>query len=184
MPSTTRLSPAILTDLTAFIPDTANAWIEGGLIKPNSWGVEILTLPMEIGSSWSAGDHYIFSRTKPNTAHPGTWYVENAKGKNLISVVTGMDSHEAVRLYQGLVSRIVGAFPWGGAIIDPVYGLIIGTSGFKEDEDILFSRAIRNRIVMLMDREGDLFIMDARRRGEQEGEAEADRFTRPVEQTA
>lgn len=178
-----RLSPAVIADLNDFIPDTAKAWIQGGRVKPNSWGVEVLALPMSLGSGWAGAnyDRYVFSRTKPEGTHPGTWYVENAGGKNKICIFTGIDSHEAVRLYQGLVGRIHGAFPWGGAIIDLVYGIIIGTSGFKEDEDILFSRTIRNRTVMQMDREGELVIMDARRRGDQEGEAAADRFTRPIQ---
>jgi hypothetical protein len=69
-----------------------------------------------------------------------------------------------------------GAFPWGGAVIDPAYGVIVGTSGFSEDEDIAFSRAVCSYVAMLLDREGTAAMMAAREREHGEDAATA-RFT-------
>lgn len=177
-----RLGPDILADLNAFIPLTATAWMDGDAIKLNSYGVVILVAPLP-GSDFTNAVMHEFGESMPNATYnePGLphnmeWYIENAQGKNLVSRHTGRDSHEAVRLYQGAVRYLRGAFPWGGAVIDTAYGLIVGTSGFKEDEDILVSRTVRNRIVMLLDREGDANLEAARDRGDKEGEDGADRF--------
>jgi hypothetical protein len=174
-----RLSDAIVNDLEAFIAQTAEYWMMANLIRCNSYGVEIYVAECpnstDFGDTDSAG--LLFGETLPNAKHGVDWYQENAHRKNLISAETGLDSHEAVRLWQGLLVQLEGGYPYGGAIIDVRYGLLIGTSGFEEDEDILFSRTIRHRIAMLMDREGSAALIDARRRGQREGELGADRFT-------
>lgn len=172
-----RLGERIVADLSAFIPLTAEAWMDGDMIKLNSWGTVVLVAPRP-GSDFTGHSRLEFGHTHASGKYPKRWYVDNADGKNIICLGTGLDSHEAVRLWQGLVRQLEGAFPWGGAVIDLHYGLIVGTSGFKEDEDILVSRTVRNRIVMLLDREGDHILNDARERGEQEGVAGADRFTK------
>ena len=157
----TRLTKSVLADLVDFTKVTAEAWVDAQLVKENSYGVELLVAPNP-GANFEGASNYNFANTLNGAEHDHQWYLANAHGKNLICLETGMDSHEAVRLWQGLVKQIRGAFPWGGAVIDPAYGLIVGTSGFKEDEDILFSRTIRNRLVMLLDREGDDVIDDTR----------------------
>lgn len=172
-----RFTATMYDRLDFFIGVTADAWISEELVKPNSYGVELLVAERP-GSDFTNTEKYLFGETRTGVEHHRGWYTDNAHGKNLICLETGMDSHEAVRLWQGLVAQIEGAFPWGGAIIDLHYGLIIGTSGFKEDEDLLFSRTVRNRVVMMLDRAGTVHLDDARSRGEQEGEAGADRFTR------
>jgi hypothetical protein len=174
-----RLSSDIIDLTQGFIQRTAKAWMEGRLIRCNSYGVEIL-VAQRPGSDFADAAARTFYWTLDGAEHGAPWYIDNAHGKNLICLATKMDSHEAVRSWQGLVRQIEGAFPWGGAVIDPNYGLIIGTSGFKEDEDILFSRTVRNFVVMHLDREGTGVLTDARDRGEQEGEAGADRFTRTL----
>lgn len=164
-------------DLGVFIPETAKGWMRGGLIKANSWKTVVL-LASRPGSDFTDSERFDYGETMDGAEHGQGWYEDNVDGKNLICLETKMDSHEAIRLWPGLVAHLDGAFPWEGAIIDPVYGLIIGTSGFKGDEDLLFSRTVRNRIAMLLDRLGDTVLGDARVRGEQLGEAGADRFTR------
>jgi hypothetical protein len=174
-----RLSSDIIDSTHQYIVATAHALMEAGLIRRNSYGLEMLVASQPGGDFTGAAMH-TFGCTKDVAEHGTPWYIDNAHGKNLICVATKMDSHEAVRLWQGLVRQIEGAFPWGGAVIDLHYGLIIGTSGFKEDEDILFSRAVRNFVVMHLDREGTGVLTDARDRGEQKGDAAADRFTRGI----
>jgi hypothetical protein len=170
----------MLTDIRGFITVTASLWMQAGLIKANSFGVELITALQPGGNFAVRASYEAFGLTDSKAEHPMEWYCDNAHGKNLICLVTQMDSHEAVRLWPGLVSQITGAYPWGGAVIDLAYGLIIGTSGFKEDEDLLFSRTIRNYVVMLLDRGGDDVITDARQRGAQRGTDGIDRFTRLI----
>jgi hypothetical protein len=174
-----RLTQEQYEDIKEFIKSTEKAWRAAGLIKDNSFGVELLVAERP-SSDFSNVDSFEFGRTRGGAEHDQAWYVENGHGKNLICLATGIDSHEAVRLWQGKVALIEGAYPWGGAVIDTEYGLIIGVSGFEEDEDILFARTIRNRLVMMMDRDGQHVLDDARQRGDQPGEAGADRFTRVV----
>ena len=176
---TFRLTEDNDADLRKFIDVTAKVWMGENLIKWNSYGVEIL-VAQEPGSDFSGASVHNFGETIPGTPHDTLWYRLNAKGKNLICLATGKDSYEAVHTSQGLVAQIEGAFPWGGAVINLEYGLIVGVSGFKEDEDILFARAICNRAVMLLDRGGEAVLTFARDRGEQAGEAGADRFTRAL----
>jgi hypothetical protein len=173
-----RVTPSMFEDLDRYIVVTLNAWRADKLVKQNSYGV-VLLAPDTIGGDFSIENRHLWSDSYPGAEHNGAWYVQNADGKNEISRVTERDSHEAVRLYQGLVAQIAGGFPYGGAIFDPVYWLTIGTSGFKEDEDILFSRTVHNRLVLLLDRAGDKTIGDARTRGDRSGDAGADRMTRP-----
>ena len=169
-----RVTEEILQDLERFARKTAEVWQQAGLIKKNSFGVQ-LNLADAYGGFRSVAS---FHHSDPEAEHDGRWYVENANGKNIVCELTRLDSHEGVRLYQGVLAGVDGVFPWGGAIIDLAYGLIIGTSGFKEDEDILFSRTLRNYLVMLLDRAGQASLDEARQRGEQKGEPGADRFTR------
>jgi hypothetical protein len=171
-----HLSDDIINDLERFTKSTALAWVEDGLVKPNSYGVVVVA--SEQPGNFDDTHSYRFGWTKTSAEHDMDWYIENALGKTLICQQSGKDSHEATRLWQGTLIGLEGAFAWGGAIIDIDYGLIIGTSGFKEDEDILFSRSVRNRCVMLLDREGKALLDDARQRGEQQGDAGANRFTR------
>jgi len=174
-----RLSDAVVGDIGEFIRGTAEAWIDQRFLKRNSFGVEIYVA--ERPNSTDFGDlgqsGLLFGNTLAGAEHDIDWYQENAHRKNLISAETGMDSHEAVRLWPGLLVQLEGGYPYGGAVIDIPYGLLIGTSGFEEDEDLMFSRAIRNCIVMLMDREGNEQLIDARRRGQRAGELGAERFT-------
>lgn len=174
---TTRLSKNILRLTDDFIGYTAKAWMDHGIVTTNSYGVQLL-IASRPGGDFSDGAVRAFGLTLPNTEHDEHWYIANASGKNLICLETNMDSHEAIATWPGLVRQIKGAFPWPGAVIDLHYGLCIGTSGFDGDEDLMFSRAIRNFIVMHLDREGKLVLDDAAARGELEGEAGADRFTR------
>lgn len=172
-----RLSRDIIADLNAFIPLTAEAWMDGDAIKLNSYGVVILVAPQP-GSDFTNAVPHEFGDSMPGKPHDMEWYIDNARGKNLVCKQVGKDSHEAVRLYQGAVRYLRGAFPWGGAVIDTAYGLIVGTSGFKEDEDILVSRTIRNRAVMLLDREGAAGLEDAHDRGSDGADDPSDRFIR------
>lgn len=173
----TRISTENSSELQRFISVTASVWKNTRLVKENSYGVEIL-VAQKPGSDFNEATVINAGETVSGMPHDTLWYRENAKGKNLICLATGLDSLDAVRLYPGLVAQIRRAFPWGGAVIDTRYGIIVGVSGFKEDEDILFARTILNRLIMLLDREGESVLTDARTRGEQAGEAGADRFTR------
>lgn len=164
-------------DFVSTATTTATAWMSRGLIKTNSWGVVVL-FAARPGSNFTIAERFTHKHDQAGAERDGSWYVDNADNKSLISKETGMDSHEAVRLYQGALAHLDGAFPWGGAVIDTAYGLIVATSGFKEDEDIFFSRTLRNRIVLQLDRLGDIVLGDARARGGQEGEAGADRWTK------
>lgn len=170
MPGFTK---AITANLENFIWVTANAWMNAQLIKTNSYGVEILI---------DGYPELVTGYTVSGSVHDEYWYQDNAHGKSLVCLNTGMDSHEAVRLHQGSLRNIDGAFPWGGAIID--HGIIVGVSGFKEDEDILLARTILNRLVMLLNREGEAILAEARERGEHwsGGDPSVDdyRFTRTV----
>jgi hypothetical protein len=164
---TFRLTLAITDDLRGFIDATATAWMDpiNGFVKRNSYGIEIL-VAQRPGSDFNGAAVYNFGATIPDMPHNTVWYQENAHGKNLAALATGLDSHEAVRLYQGALWHVEeGVFPWGGAVIDKHYGICIGVSGFKEDEDILFARTIRNYLVMLLDREGEAILDEARERG-------------------
>ncbi len=175
-----RLTQANGDDLRNFITTTARVWMNLKLVKYNSFGVEVL-IAQKPGSDFTNATVFNEGDNQSGTAHDTLWYRANAKGKNLICLTTGLDSYEAVRMYPGLVTQIDGAFPWGGAVIDTRYGIIVGVSGFKEDEDILFAKTILNRLVMLLDRDGNDVLIDARKRGEQAGQAGADRFTRITE---
>lgn len=172
-----RLSLENESDLRKFITETAQNWMSSELIKFNSFGVQVL-IAQNPGNDFTDSTVCNFGEDFTGTPHDTLWYRENAKGKNLICLATGLDSLDAVRLYPGLVARIHRAFPWGGAVIDTRYGIIVGVSGFKEDEDILFARTILNRLIMLLDREGESVLTDARTRGEREGRPGTDRFTR------
>lgn len=177
-----RLTQVITTDLQRFIRATASAWMNPaeGLVKRNSFGVEIL-VARQPRSEFAEADVHHFGASHFDMPHNNIWYEDNAHGKNLVCLATGMDSHEAVRLYQGALRNVDGAFPWGGAIIDKAYGIIVGVSGFKEDEDILFARTIRNYLVMLMDREGQSVLDNARSGGEDDATDPSDRFTRRID---
>jgi hypothetical protein len=172
-----RVNDYELDLLEEFLTTTFEAWMAHGLIKPNSWGCVVL-VAKKPGSDFTGAKRREFGSTREGAEHPRKWYIENADGKKVACLETGMDSHEAVRLWQGLVTGVEGIYPWGGAVIDTDYGLIVSISGFEEDEDILCSRTGRNRLVMMMDRAGEANLNDARQRGKQEGEAAADRFTR------
>lgn len=175
-----HLSEIIWAKLTTFIQVTASAWMDAGLIKQNTYGVEVLVADDD--DFENAAPHMFGTEEYPNPDPVKNidWYRKNAHGKNLAAIAAGMDSHEAVRLWQGALSKIEGVFPWGGAVIDLHYGICVGVSGFAEDEDILFARTIRNYLVKLLDREGQTMLDDARERGQQEGDAAADRFTRVI----
>jgi len=179
--SQTRFTKEDLEDLRKFMHVSTDAWMQDRLIRVNSFAIVVL-IASRPGSDFEGASQFVIGRTLQDAEHDQLWYITNADGKNAICLETGMDSHEAVRVWQGLVSQIDGAFPWGGAIIDPNYGLIIGTSGFKEDEDIFVSRTARNRLVMMCDRGGDSVINDARERGEQPMPDGADRFTTALRQ--
>lgn len=150
------------------------AWrMANGYVKSNAWGIEIC-IEVKDGPKVLIA----FGVSKEGDHHYEGWYIANARGKNLVCTSTGLDSHEAVRVWQGKLAMIDGVFPWGGAVIDEHYGLCIGFSGCKEDEDILIARDVRNWLIMHADRVGEALLKDARDRGEQEGRAGADRFTR------
>jgi hypothetical protein len=174
-----RISGLLPHRLKSFIGSTAEAWKGDQHIKFNSYGVEVLVAKRP-GPNFEGADVYTFGRTQPNAQHDRHWYVENAHGKSVICLETGTDSHEAVRVWQGLVAELDGAYPWGGAVIDLHYGLVVSTSGFEEDEDILFSRTVRNFIVMWMDRDGQRQLDAARARGELPIPEGIDRFTHAV----
>lgn len=171
------LSRKLESLLSEFVPATIESWIDAGLIKRNNYGVE-LRVAKAPGGNLAEADLYHYGFSVEGGNHDVEWYQKNAHGKILACLVTGRDSHEAVRLYQGVLANYEGIFPWGGAVIDQAYGIVVGTSGGKEDEDILVSRTIRNFLVMHLDRLGQAQLDDAHTRGEQEGEAGADRFTR------
>ncbi len=174
-----RLPVGLIHDLEFFIQQTALTWMSEGFIKQSPYGVEILVAG-KAGDDFTDAAVYLFGEEQykhPDPTHTVKWYQQNAHGKNIACLTAGMDSHEAVRLYQGALAEIEGIFPWGGGVIDSHYGVIVGVSGFKEDEDILLARTIRNFIVMWMDRHGQAYLDDARRRGEPDGETGRDRFT-------
>lgn len=172
-----RLTEQQCDELVQFMEETANAWRDAGLVKLNSYGVEIL-FTERAGSGFAHAERLAFGHTLDGAEHDEFWYVDNAHGKNLISVETGLDSLTAIRLVPGVVAGIEGAFPWGGAVIDLAYGVVVGVSGFQEDEDILFAQTILARIALMLDRDGDNLLDDARQRGKQPGDAGADRFTK------
>ena len=175
----TRLTEEIAEDLGKFVHATADAWIAAGLIKPNSWGVEI-QIAQQLGDNFDFADGIIFCDDHPKGKHRGDWYVDNGQKKNLVSLETGMDSLVAVRLHPGLIVGLKTGFPWGGAVIDTVYGILVGPSGFREDEDVNFARTIRDRVVMLLNRQGQAMLDDARNRGKDDAEDPSDRFIRPL----
>lgn len=171
---TTRINEEMLKRFAGSIILTLQ---RSDLIKVNSWGVEVL-LAERPGSDFSELFFRLkFGRSLPEGKHDEDWYIQNAHGKNLVCLHTGMDSHEAVRTWQGTID-IEGVFPWGGAVIDTHYGVCVGVSGFREDEDLMVARAIRNFIVMHLDRAGQAWLDDARARGADDAEDPADRFTR------
>jgi hypothetical protein len=172
----TEFSQDIYEFIEKFVESTATAWMETGLVTANSYGVVLLA--GEPGQDFREVQSFEFGASLGGAAHDTVWYRLNALGKAAVCKTTGLDSAEAVKLRPGVISRMEGAFPWGGAVVDHDYGLIVGTSGFKEDEDILFSKAILHFVVMMMDREGDAMLEEARTRGNQTSNAGADRFTR------
>lgn len=169
-----------LDSVGRFIAVTATSWMDNGLIKPNSYGVGI-HLANQPGSNFMDALTYDFGESRDGGKHAKVWYMDNAEGKIRICLKSGMDSHEAIRVWQGTLLDLENAFPWGGAVIDTHYGLIVGVSGFEEDEDILFARTIRNWVVKRMDRIGQARLEAARQRGElwsDDGSVDDYRFTR------
>ena len=171
----TSLSEGTLADLARMIRVTGHAWIDAGLVQNNSYGV-VVALAAGPGGSFEGASRYSFPHDIEGSKLGGDWFVDNVAGKIRICEATGVDSHLAIRLHPGALVGLRGAFPWGGAIIDPAYGLIVGTSGFHEDEDIVFSRAVRSYLAMLLDREGTAALMAARER-EHGPDAATARFT-------
>lgn len=159
--------------LRHFIRTTAHAWREGGVVRDNSYGT-IVQLRASIAYPHTYNSVLRVADTLLGAEHDGAWYLDNALGKALISAETGLDSHVAVRLHPGLVVNRGGLFPWGGAVIDSIYGIIVATSGFKEDEDQEFSRAVLERFKTLLNRQGVEQLAAAARRGSEGG---AERFT-------
>ncbi len=170
-----RLSDGVLSALSTMIAVTGRAWIDAGLVRNNSYGVVVVVAPGP-GSDFEGASRHSFDHDVEGSELPGAWFVDNATGKSRICEATGLDSHVAIRLHPGTVVGLRGAFAWGGAIIDPAYGVIVGTSGWSEDEDILFSRAVRAHLAMLLDREGTAALMAARER-EHGPDAATARFT-------
>jgi len=171
----TRLSESTLADLARMIRVTGRAWIDAGLVQNNSYGV-VVVLAATPGASFEGASRHSFPHDIEGSTLGGDWFVDNVAGKIRICEATGSDSHLAIRLHPGALVGLRGAFPWGGAIIDPAYGMIVGTSGFHEDEDIVFSRAVRGYLAMLLDREGTTALMAARER-EHGPDAATARFT-------
>ncbi len=170
-----RLSESVLADLRRMISVTGQAWIDAGLVRNSSFGVQLLVAERP-GSDFEGASRHSFPHDVDGSELAGAWFVDNVAGKARICEATGMDSHVAIRINPGSVVGLRGAFPWGGAVIDPAYGLIVGTSGFSEDEDIAFSRAVGSYVAMLLDREGTAALMAARERERGEDAATA-RFT-------
>ena len=170
-----RLSEGVLASVAKMIAVTAKAWIDAGLVERNSYGVEVVVAPRP-GADFAGATRHAFEGDIEGSERSGEWFVDNAAGKNRICEATGMDSHVAIRLAPGSVSGLRGAFPWGGAVIDSARGVIVGTSGFHEDEDILFSIAVSHHLAMLLDREGAAELMAARER-ERGADATTARFT-------
>jgi len=170
-----RLSEGVLESVAKMISVTAHAWIDAGLVERNSYGVEVVVAPRP-GADFAGATRHCFDADVEGSERPGEWFVDNAAGKNRICEATGMDSHVAIRLVPGSISGLRGAFPWGGAVIDSARGVIVGTSGFHEDEDILFSLAVRHHVAMLLDRDGAGELMAARER-ELGADATTARFT-------
>ncbi|MBI2798112.1 hypothetical protein HYX70_02290 [Candidatus Saccharibacteria bacterium] len=173
---TTHLSEEARKMIEDFTTATVSAWMDAGIIKTNSWGVW-LEADDPNGDFENAVDHR-FGFDHPEGKHDAEWYIANAKGKCEACFATGKDSHEAVRTWQGMLNGVDGIFPWGGAIIDTDYGICVGVSGFREDEDLMVARAIRNFIVMLLDRKGQNYIDETRARGKDDAPDPSDRFTR------
>ncbi len=170
-----RLSESVLADLRRMIAVTGQAWIDAGLVANNSYGVQVL-VAAQAGSDFEGASRHSFPHDVEGSALGGAWFVDNVAGKIRICEATGVDSHVAIRLHPGAVVGLRGAFPWGGAVIDPARGVVVGTSGFHEDEDIAFSQTVRNYLAMLLDREGTAALMAAREREHGEDAATA-RFT-------
>ena len=170
-----RLSDAVLAGLDRMISVTAQAWIDAGLVERNSYGVQVVVAPRP-GSDFEGASRHSFTHDVEGSQLAGDWFVDNVAGKIRICETTGMDSHLAIRVHPGSVVGLRGAFAWGGAIIDPAYGLIVGTSGFHEDEDMLFSRTVLAHLTMALDREGLAALTAAREREHGEDAATA-RFT-------
>jgi hypothetical protein len=170
-----RLSDSMLADLRRMISVTGQAWIDAGLVENNSYGVQVV-LAARAGTDFEGASRHSFPHDVEGSELGGAWFVDNVAGKIRICEATGTDSHVAVRLHPGALVGLRGVFPWGGAIIDPAYGMIVGTSGFHEDEDILFSQTVRSHLAMLLDREGTAALMGAREREHGEDAATA-RFT-------
>lgn len=170
-----RLSDSVLAGLRQMISVTGQAWIGAGLVASNSYGVEVVVAAGS-GAGFEGASRHSFEHDVDGSERGGAWFVANAAGKNRICEATGTDSHVAIRLHPGSVIGLRGAYPWGGAVIDPARGVIVGTSGFHEDEDILFSRAVRDHLAMLLDREGAAVVSSARER-EHGDDAATARFT-------
>jgi hypothetical protein len=172
-----RLIMAQYEQVAAMVRAVLDAWRKAGLIKGNSYAVTI-RVGLRPGGDLSRCDHYAIKDSVEGAEHDGDWYEENADSKGIICRETGMDSHEAVRLYPGLIAHLNGAYPYGGGVIDLLYSLLICTSGFEEDEDIMISYLVLDLVIMMLDRTGQAMADDADRRGDQPGPAGADRFTR------
>lgn len=170
-----RLNQGALANLRRMITVTGRAWVDAGLVTKNSYGV-VVTVARAPGANFEGASEHEFPEDVEGSPLPAAWFVENARGKSRICESTGLDSHVAIRLHPGSVIGLRGAFPWGGAVIDTAHGLIVGTSGLHEDEDILFSLLVRDYLTMLLDREGTDTLMAARERERGEDAATA-RFT-------
>ena len=170
-----RLSDSALASLDRMISVTAQAWIDAGLVEHNSYGV-LVVVAARPGTDFEGASRHSFPHDVEGSQLGGDWFIDNVAGKIRICETTGMDSHLAIRVHPGAVVGLRGAFAWGGAIIDPAYGLIVGTSGFHEDEDILFSRTVLAHLALALDREGTAALMAAREREHGEDAATA-RFT-------
>lgn len=153
-------------ELELFIITTEEAWRNAGLIKKNSFGVEII---IATGSTRNFDTFVRFEcgSSLDGATHDREWYIENAHGKNKICIATGLDSLTAVRLHPGATAHLEGAFPWGGAVIDAYYGIIVGTSGFREEEDVMFSKTVLEFIRILLDMLGQARLEEARSRARQ-----------------
>jgi hypothetical protein len=170
-----RLSEGALGAVGELIAVTGRAWIDAGLVARCSYGV-VVVVAVAPGRDFAGAARHSFPHDVEGSELDGAWFIDNVSGKIRICEASGSDSHVAVRLHPGALVGLRGAFPWGGAIIDTNYGLIVGTSGFVEDEDIAFSQTVLSYLRLLLDREGTAALMAARER-EHGPDAATARFT-------
>ena len=150
--------------LRNFITATMGVWRVPSVFGDGAYAIELL-VARTAGANFEGCNTYTFgqrSASNLNSEAEVRRCLIDAHGMNQVCLITGMDSHEAIATWQGLlIGRGDEICALGGAVIDVHYGLCVAVNGLRNELQCLFvARMIRNLIVMAFDMAGIVELQD------------------------